>query len=99
MKDFRTAEVLDETVMYDNDIRIVGAGNVIEKLRTELLPKAKEFGGKNLETRMFTEAFEIRGPSYGDVVRQIMRELHSEGKIRIRDIGTKKKPRYLYDVI
>lgn len=99
LKDFETGEVLDETVMYDNSERIVGAANVANRLHMRLLSKAKEFGGKNLETRMFIDAFKIRGPSYGDVVRQVMRELKGQGKIRMRNIGTEEKPRYVYDVV
>jgi len=98
LRDFKTGEVLDKTVMYDNSERIVG-GDVIKRLRIRLLPKAKELGGRNLETRMFIDAFKIRGPSYGDVVRQVMRELHGEGKIQMRNVGTGNKLRYVYDVV
>ena len=99
LRDFKTGEVLDETVMYDNSERIVGFANVASRLRRRLLSKAKEFGGRNLKTRMFIDAFKIRGPSYGDVVRQVMRELKDQDKIQMRNIGTEEKPRYVYDVV
>lgn len=85
--------------MWDNGKRIEGTGKVIKRLRKRLLDKVKEFGGKNLETRMFIDAFSIRGPCYGDVVRQVMREFHDEGKIQMRNIGSPKRPIYRYSLI
>jgi len=92
-------KMLHTTVMYDGDERIEGTGKVIERLRIRLLNKAKEVGSKNLSTRDFIDAFRTRGPKYGDVVRQVIRELHAQGKIRMRNIGTEKKPRYVYDLV
>lgn len=99
LRDYKTGEVLDTTVMYDNDERVVGHANVIRRLRLQLLPKAKELGGRNLTTRMFIDAFKTRGPNYGDVVRQVIREHEAQGKMRSRNIGTEQTPRYVFDVI
>jgi hypothetical protein len=97
--DVETGRRLRTTVMWDNRKRIEGTGNVVKRLRKRLLDKAKEFGGKNLETRMFIDTFSLRGPRYGDVVRQVMREFHAEGKIQMRNVGTRKRPRYRYSLV
>jgi hypothetical protein len=99
MFDFKTGEELRTTVMYDNNQRVAGTGRVIDVLRLRLLDKAAELGGKNLKTRDFIDAFRIRGPKYGDVVRQVISELENQGKISKRNSGTKKKPKYVYDVV
>jgi len=94
-----TGEVLNTTVMLVDGTLVYGTRNVINRLRKEMLSKARQLGGKNLKTRDFIDAFTIRGPSYGDVVREVMRELQSRGKIRIRNIGTRGRPNYIYEVV
>ena len=100
LKDFKTGELLSTTVMYDGEKRIVGFANVLEYLRNVLLKKASELGGKDLTTRHFIDAFSIRGPDYGDVVRQTIDLFVAGGKMRKRNIGAPGgRPTYRYDVI
>lgn len=94
-----TGEVLDTTVMLVDGHLVYGTSNVRYRLRREILPKAVELGGKGLRTRDFIDAFTIRGPSYGDVVREVMQGLQAQGRIRRRNVGTKHRPRYVYDVV
>ena len=96
LKDARTGEVLSTTVMYDGDKRIVGPGNVLEVLLTRIPEVAFKLGRKDLETRDFIDAFQIRGPNYGDVVRNAIDKLVSEGRMVKKNIGSLKKPRYKY---
>lgn len=91
--------MLNTTIMWDGREKIVGTEAVKERLRSRLLDEAKRLGGKDLETGMFIEAFRTRGPSYGDVIRQVIRELAKLGIMRIRNVGTDRHPRYVYDVI
>jgi len=97
--DPETGKRLKTTVMYDDGRRVEGYSSVLERLRIRILDKAKKLGGKNLRTRDFIDAFRIRGPNYGDVVRTVMRELESQGRVEMRDIGKGKKEQYRYDVI
>jgi hypothetical protein len=99
LKDSITGEVLSTTVMYYSKARIVGTGNVIAKLREVILPTAQELGGRNLQVRQFIEKFKIRGPSYGDVVRKVMREFEAKGNIKRNNYGTDASPRYGYDIV
>jgi hypothetical protein len=99
LKDARTGEVLSTTVMYDGDKRIVGTGLVLSRLQSVMLKKAQELGGKNLQTRDFYEAYSIRGPSRGDVVRQTIDSYVDSKLMRKRDIGKSGKPSYRYDLI
>lgn len=85
--------------MYDGSSRIEGYHNVLERLTILILGKARELGGKNLRTRDFIDAFRIRGPNYGDVVRTVMRELEAEGRIKMINIARGKKEQYRYNVI
>jgi len=94
-----TGEVLGTTVMLVDGDLVYGTRNVINRLRKEILTKARKIGGRSLKTRDFIDAFTIRGPNYGDVVRQVMRELQTQGKIQMRNVGTKRQPRYVYDVV
>lgn len=94
-----TGEVLGTTVMLVDGDLVYGASNVRHRLRRETLPKAMELGGKDLRTRDFIDAFTIRGPNYGDVVREVMQDLQAQGRIRRRNVGTKRRPRYVYDVV
>jgi predicted SpoU family rRNA methylase len=48
---------------------------------------------------MFIEAFRTRGPSYGDFIRQVIRELTKLGLMKMRNVGTEKNPRWVYDVV
>ncbi|MEM4703872.1 MAG: hypothetical protein QXJ02_02245 [Candidatus Bathyarchaeia archaeon] len=98
-RDPETGKMLNTTIMWDGDEKIVGTTAVKERLRMRLLDKAKELGGRNLETGMFIKAFRTRGPSHGDVIRQVIRELAKLGLMRIRNIGTDRNPRYVYDVV
>lgn len=93
-----TGEVLNTTVMLVNGELVYGTGNVVSRLQREIIPKAMELGGRGLRTRDFIEAFTIRGPNYGDVVRQVMRNLQAQRRIHIRNVGT-NRPRYVYDVV
>ncbi|MGD0645847.1 MAG: hypothetical protein ABSA75_13155 [Candidatus Bathyarchaeia archaeon] len=95
LKDFKTGELLSTTVMYDGTKRIFGTGNVLEYLRGNLLKKAIELGGRDLTTRHFIDAFSIRGPDYGDVVRKTIDLYVAGGKMRKRKVGSS----YRYDVI
>lgn len=97
--DLETGERLRTTVMEDGDEKIVGHGNVIKRLRIRILDKAKELGGKDLRARDFIDVFKIRGPNFGDVVRQVMGEFECQGKIKITNVGTENKKLYRYDVV
>jgi hypothetical protein len=55
--------MLNTTIMWDGNEKIIGTGAVKERLRMGFLEEAKKPGGKNLETGMFIEAFRTRGPS------------------------------------
>jgi hypothetical protein len=99
LKDPETGKRLKTTVMYDDDLRVESYNNVLERLRIRILNKAKELGGKNLQTRDFIDAFRTRGPNYGDVIRTVMRELENQGRIRMRDVGKGKRKQYRYDVV
>ena len=88
--------MLSTTVMYYGDKRIVGTGNVLELLLEKIPELALKLGGKDLETRDFIDAFEIRGPNYGDVVRNAIDKLVSNHRIVKKNIGSLKKPRYKY---
>ena len=68
-------------------------------MRSSILDKAKELGGRNLKFRDFRDAFRLYGPNYGDVVRQVMRELESQGKVIITNIGKGNRNEYRYDII
>ena len=61
LKDARTGEHLNTEVMYDGDKRIVGHREVLDGLYVLIPKKAKELGGKDLQTRDFIEAFSLRG--------------------------------------
>ena len=78
--------------------RIVGIGNVLRRLQSAIPKKALRLGGKNLKTRDFIDAFQLRGPSYGDVVRITVDKLVSGKKMVKRNVGTSKKPFYRYDL-
>jgi hypothetical protein len=84
---------------WDGDEKIIGTTAVKERLRMRLLDKAEALGGKNLETGMFIKVFRTRGPSYGDVIRQVIRELNDRRLMKTRNIGTDRNPRYAYDVV
>jgi predicted SpoU family rRNA methylase len=90
--------MLNTTIMWDGNEKIVGTTAVKERLRKRLLDEAKKLGGKNLETGMFIKAFRTRGPSYGDVIRQVIRELTKLGLMKMKNVGTEKNPRWVYDV-
>lgn len=94
-----TGEVLNTTVMLIDGNLVYGISSVRQRLYKEILPKAIELGGKGLRTRDFIDAFTIRGPSYGDVVREVMQGLQAQGRIRRRNVRTKLRPRYVYDVV
>jgi hypothetical protein len=97
LKDARTGEQLNTEVMYDRDERIIGHREVLDRHYIEIPKKAKQLGGKGLQTRDFIEAFSIRGPSYGDVVRQTIDIIVAENRAIKRNIGTAQYPRYRYD--
>jgi hypothetical protein len=99
LKDARTGEVLSTTVMYDNDKRIMGTKQVFETLLTRIPAVDFQLGGKNLQTRDFIEAFQIRGPNYGDVVRKAIDNLVENGQMRKTNVGTIKIPRYSYSLL
>ena len=99
LKDAKTGEILNTTVMYDGEERIVGTGNVLERLRVVILKKAHELGGKDLTTRHFIDAYLIRGPDYGDVVRKTIDLFVASNKMKKRDIGTLRKSSYQYDLV
>ena len=97
--DPETGEMLNTTIMWDGDEKIIGTTAVKERLRMRLLDKAKELGGRNLETGMFIKAFTTRGTRYGDVIREVIREFAKLGLMRTKNTGTDKSPRYVYDVV
>ena len=90
LKDIETGERLSTTVMYDNGEKIEGTRKVVERLCKRIPEVARKSGGKNLRTRDFIDAFRIRGPDYGDVVRIAIERLRAERKILKRNIGTEK---------
>ena len=96
--DAKTGKHLSTTVMYLGDKKIVGVRNVLDKLREVLLVTAEELGGKNLKTRDFIDLFNLRGPSYGDVIRKVFSEFEAQGKIHRKNIGSENKPLYVYDL-
>ena len=98
MKDIETGKTLHTTVMYDKEERIEGTGRVIERLCRRIPETAKQLGGKNLRTRDFIDAFRIRGPDYGDVVRIAVDRLVVQGKMLKRNIGVGGRHRYRYDL-
>jgi len=98
LKDAKTGEHLSTEVMYYGDERIVGHKEVLERLLILMPRKAAELGGKNLVSRHFIDAFQIRGPSYGDVVRQTLDKLVTGKKFTKRNVGTPQHPRYAYDL-
>lgn len=99
LKDAMTREVLFTTVMYDNDKRIIGTKQVFETLLIKIPAVAFQLGGKNLQTRDFIEAFQIRGPNYGDIVRKAIDNLVENGQMRKTNVGTIKVPRYSYSLL
>ena len=52
----------------------------------------------HFQTGDLINAFQTVGPSRGDVNRSAMRHLKSVKAVSIHNIGTKKHPRYTYDV-
>lgn len=99
LKDVETGERLFTTVMYDNGKRIEGTREVIMILHRRIPEIATQLGGKGLRTRDFINAFQIRGPDYGDVVRKAIDRLAAEKKMLKKNIGTADKPIYRYDLI
>ncbi len=97
LKDARTGERLFTTVMYDGDERIEGTAKVIERLRVAIPKIAKQLGGKDLGTRDFIDAFQIRGPGYGDVVRTAIDMFVAGKKMLKKNVSKGKVPRYRYD--
>ncbi len=85
--------------MYDGKDRIVGTALVKERLRTVMLKKAHELGGKNLQTRDFIQAYLIRGPNYGDVVRATIDSFVDSNRMKKRNVGKANKPSYRYDLV
>ena len=53
----------------------------------------------SFKTGDLIDAFDTCGPSYGDINRSAMRHLKSVHAVSIKNIGSKKRPRYRYDVI
>ena len=99
LNDARTGEHLSTTVMYDGDERIDGTGKVLERLRIAIPIIALKLGGKDLGTRDFIDAFQIRGPNFGDVVRITVDKLVAGKKMVKRNVGTSRKPLYRYDLV